>query len=200
MKTRDARFRGHGNFVQGDGHSRVKGWRVSCSRCEALKVVSMPNVVLPPDAVLKRLVQAGWHIGKRPADDICGECQRKPKEPKSNGAIIPVSSELVTSALQKEVAALRLRVAEALKREQAASLRVAEDEVVFRRLHEMWCRGQRAGLVLEIERHMPHWPWPKDLQYPKANGAAPTTIAAKSDDFDRWLTDLDKSHRVRPRP
>jgi hypothetical protein len=193
---RENRFLGPGNFVIGDGHSRTKAWRLECVRCHEIKVVAMPNGTIPPEAVLKRFVQNGWHVGKRPDDDVCGGCQHKERAaehaPKLNGATIPVSDELVMSALRKEIAAMQARATEAYKREQAASLKVAEDQVVLRRLHELLTSGRVADAIQAIETHMPSWPWHK-----KPNGAA---AKPKADDFDRWLTDLDKSHRAGPRP
>src|SRR5262245_31457424 len=100
---REDRFIGHGNFVCGDGHSRVKAWKIQCSMCPSMKMVTMPGGVLPPDAVVKRLIQSGWDIGKHPEEDRCPGCVARKLEKKERqerekiNAPVPVdhSSEVV---------------------------------------------------------------------------------------------------------
>src|ERR1700758_4052230 len=80
MKTRELRFVGSGNTWVADGHYR--GWKVVCVRCGAVKVITGHNGnSLPPHIILKKLTQAGWYIGRKADDDVCGtcRCKRKPK-------------------------------------------------------------------------------------------------------------------------
>ena len=154
----------------------------------------MSNGALPPDAVIKKLAQAGWHIGKRPANDVCPGCQQKQRAaaraPHMNGAAPHAAPELaqLSASHEKALAAERLRTAEALKREHAASLKAAEAEVVFVRLHSTLSSGNVAGALRDIEAQLPHWPWAKTAPS-KANGAAKA-----EQEFDHWLDELQKTH------
>ena len=88
MKSREARFVGNGNTWVGDGHYR--GWKIVCSRCDAVKVMSGHNgSSMPPSLILKRYTQAGWVIGTRPEYDLCDGCRKKPASKRSTPASMP---------------------------------------------------------------------------------------------------------------
>ena len=56
---------------------------VRCSLCGKKEhIVSTGRSPMPPEAVQKKLMQSGWLIGRRPADDTCPKCIRKAKENK----------------------------------------------------------------------------------------------------------------------
>src|SRR5262245_26004106 len=70
MKSLDARFVGNGNTWVADGHYR--GWRVTCSRCGAVKLVTgHHDSTMPPHLIVKKLSQSGWYIDKKPVNDVC---------------------------------------------------------------------------------------------------------------------------------
>jgi hypothetical protein len=88
MKSREARFVGNGNTWVGDGHYR--GWKIVCSRCDDVKVMSGHNgSSMPPSLILKRYTQAGWVIGTRPEYDLCDGCRKKPASKRSTPASMP---------------------------------------------------------------------------------------------------------------
>jgi hypothetical protein len=83
MKWHEARFVGSGNVWVANGTYR--GWQVACRQCGVTKTITgRHRDSLPPNIILKKLVQAGWYIGNKPEDDVCGGCRRKAAR-KANG-------------------------------------------------------------------------------------------------------------------
>lgn len=187
MKAREARFLGLGNFAIGEGHSRIKAWKLICPRCEEIKVIAMPHANMPPDAVIKKFTQAGWYVAKRPQDDLCGDCQKKQRSQINGSASADTFADINPAAHEKEVSAALTKAIEASKREKAALLQVLEDQLLFRRLHELLTQRLIDDAMQAIEARLPGIPWPK-------RNPATKPAAAKADEYDQWLDDLQKQH------
>lgn len=108
MNARESRFLGSGNAWTGDDH-RYRGWKLICACGETKIITTHKDKSLPPEAVVKKFIVAGWYVGKRAADDQCGRCIHKSKEkekPFSTGRILraieTVQPELVAPAVVPE--------------------------------------------------------------------------------------------------
>jgi hypothetical protein len=191
MKTREARFIGHGNFAVGEGTRRIRAWKVTCSRCQTTKVVTTPHGDIPPQALVRKFHQSGWYVGNRPVDDLCGDCQRKQKH--ASSATQPFSKALATTGtdvvVPQKITETQNKLAEAINREQAARREVMECNRVFHRLHELLIQHHADEALEVIEARFPNWRRNK-----KQGVAAKPTALVITEDYDQWLAELQKHH------
>ncbi|MEY9235343.1 hypothetical protein ABIF78_007666 [Bradyrhizobium japonicum] len=90
----ETRFVGKGNTWVGNGHYR--GWKISCSKCGAVKTITSHNgSSIPPNVIVKKLTKLGWHLGNDPAEDLCIGCVKLKKTKKPPPVpIIPITTIL----------------------------------------------------------------------------------------------------------
>jgi hypothetical protein len=195
VRSREARFIGHGNFTQGEGHCRINAWRLTCSQCRDIKVIAMPHGDLPPNLLIKKFGQAGWMVGKRATGDLCDGCQKKNK--RSVSVPVPLIERTTDAIAKHREAVAALQIARTMDNEHHAKLieiaqhRVEQFEALLKEIHAMLCAGKVDAVRLAIESHLPNLP----------NRAAPppSVIIKRDDAFDEWLNILEKDHRARSR-
>ena len=84
MRATETRFVGNGNVWVADG--RYRGWEVICCRCGAVKTVtSHHGTSLPPNVIVKKLLQSGWYLGRKPEEDVCKGCRSRKPNKVTNG-------------------------------------------------------------------------------------------------------------------
>lgn len=138
MLPRTKRFLGRGNYMsqEKDGPRR-HGWKVQCSECPEIKTVfSAGSRSMPPEAIIKKLVQAGWWIGNKPKDDVCPGCQRKTVESRLDIAKKALSLAMAPSVPNgsgatihySELLALAMKLPPKDKQELVKSLRATKPE------------------------------------------------------------------------
>src|SRR5262245_863155 len=73
------RFMGSGNCWIADG--KYRGWKIVCSRCDAVKTIHSRGSSWPPHVIIQKLSQAGWSVANNAKDDLCPGCRAiaKPK-------------------------------------------------------------------------------------------------------------------------
>lgn len=58
-----------------DGNIRRSGQRIYCSQCTSHEdCVNTKESKLPPIAARQFFARRGWHVGKKPKDDVCPKC------------------------------------------------------------------------------------------------------------------------------
>lgn len=169
---REDRFIGHGNFACGDGHNRVKAWKINCSICSSMKMLTMPTGILPPDAVVKRLIQAGWEIGKKAEEDRCPGCVARRADQKERddrikiNAPVPVNSD-----------------SETVQRERSFIVSI----------HSLLIDGRTKEAISRIEAHIPATKQKeKSLPAPIKNI---DIVQNNHSNFDDWLAEQEKIHK-----
>jgi hypothetical protein len=179
VRSREARFIGHGNFTQGDGHCRINAWRLICSRCQDIKVIAMPHGDLPPNLLIKKFNQAGWNVGKRAKHDLCSVCQKKKPTPQAPAPQArPAPPPPPPPPAPPPVPALA----------EIISLQVAYDKILMN-IHALLCAGKINDARQVIEAHLP------DAKAPRL--ITPTEILKRDTTFDEWLDNLQKNHRTK---
>jgi hypothetical protein len=78
-----ARFIGNGNAWVDEERRRLRGWRVTCSRCGThSKIVSSHKArsQLPPIMLTRKFERLGWFIARDEEDDLCPQCYAEPRQ------------------------------------------------------------------------------------------------------------------------
>ena len=218
MRSREARFIGHGNFTQGEGHCRINAWRLTCSQCKDIKVIAMPHGDLPPNLLIKKFHQAGWIVGKRAIADLCGVCQKKQKQ--GQAVAMPAPTVLVTPPPAKPTTApppepdygvitiTVLRYKELTEAWQTVrEARFISHDKILTQIHTLLCAGQIDGARQAIEAHLPHVKVnAKATSVPpaatrvtpavKATRVTPAETIQRDNTFDEWLSNLERDHRA----
>jgi hypothetical protein len=207
VRSREARFIGHGNFTQGEGHCRINAWRLTCSQCHDIKVIAMPHGDLPPNLLIKKFHQAGWNVGKRAVADLCGACQKKLKQ--GQAVAIPAPTIAVPPPDKPPtppppddgdgvITITVLRYKELTEAWQAARLeRVAGTSLTvanIMNIHALLCAGKVDDARQAIEAHLPGAKATSIT--PKAARITPAETIKRDSTFDEWLNNLEKTHRA----
>ena len=171
-------------------------WKLTCSTCEGIKVITMADRNLPPDAIIKKFVQAGWFIGKRPEYDQCAECLNKKKERKhleKNADIVEV--------LNQHPDWSNRRIANEVNAKNAATIFQATDAAAVSRersficgIHALLIDGLVDDAISRIESHLPSWPLQKRKESPKVINQR--QIEKTEAEFSEWIKELEKKHQT----
>lgn len=166
MKRED-RFIGHGNFACGDGHNRVKAWKITCSTCPSIKMITMPTGALPPDAVLELLIRSGWEIGKKPDRDFCPSCVVRKRDQKERGETKKINAPVLNGNL-----------AENVQRERSFICAI----------HSLLLDGQIDQAIERIETHLP-MAGLRRRRPPIFESQEASQIKEPDIDFNEWLAE-----------
>lgn len=208
MRSREARFIGHGNFAQGEGHCRINAWRLTCSQCRDIKVIAMPHGDLPPNLLIKKFHQAGWIVGKKTTGDLCGACQKKQKQGQVVAMPAPAPAPTIAAPPPARpttepppddgvitITVLRYKELTAAWRLRRAGIEPLKDEVLIN-IHAMLCAGQIDDARRAIEAYLPDAKAIAKVTA-KAPRISPAEIIQRDDTFDEWLNNLEKNHRAK---
>jgi hypothetical protein len=206
VRSREARFIGHGNFTQGEGHCRINAWRLTCSQCHDIKVIAMPHGDLPPNLLIKKFHQAGWNVGKKSIGDLCGACQKRklvvvaspvpPPPPPAKPTTAPPLSEPEPDRGVITITVLRYKELTGAWRLQRAGAEPAE--TLLKLVHALLCAGKVDHARQTIEAHLTKATPPDTKERPvKAPRITPEETIKRDDTFDEWLNNLETNHRAR---
>jgi hypothetical protein len=209
VRSREARFIGHGNFTQGEGHCRINAWRLTCSQCKDIKVIAMPHGDLPPNLLIKKFHQAGWIVGKRAIADLCSVCQQKQKRgqvvamPAPTIAVPPPAKPTTAPPPEPDdgvitITILRYKELTKAWRLWRAGVEPLKDGRVLITIHALLCAGKVDEARQAIEAHLPHAKVNATATSvpPAAPRVTPAETIQRDNTFDEWLSNLERDHRA----